>query len=148
MFLRPCLVVTGVDVEGLYPSLSDIEVVIIVYAAVMNSEIRFEKISYHTAGKYVAKHMTGEEQRRSPLARILPRREARGGVCPGLSTDPRNDENWSFQKAGRTELRKLMLIATAVQIGVIAVMNTHQYSFTGKDFLQKARGPPVLSQEL
>ena len=44
--------------EGLYPSLSDIEVAIIVYEAVMNSEIRFEKINYHTAGKYVAMHMT------------------------------------------------------------------------------------------
>jgi hypothetical protein len=30
------LVVTGADVEGLYPSLSDIEVAIIVYEAVMN----------------------------------------------------------------------------------------------------------------
>jgi hypothetical protein len=75
------LVVTGVDAEGLYPSLSDIEVVIIVYEAVMNSKIRFKNINYHTAEKYVAMHMTGEEQRRSPLARILPRREARGGVC-------------------------------------------------------------------
>ena len=33
-----------------------------------------------------------------------------------------------------------MLIATAVQIGVIAVMNTHQYSFNGKVFLQRAGG--------
>ena len=39
------LVVTGADVEGLYPSLSDIEVAIIVYEAVMNSEIRFENIN-------------------------------------------------------------------------------------------------------
>ena len=94
------LVVTGADVEGLYPSLSDIEVAIIVYEAVMNSGIRFENINYHMAGKYVAMHMTEEEQIRSPLARILPRREARGGVCLGVSADPRNDENFSFQKAG------------------------------------------------
>jgi hypothetical protein len=31
-----------------------------------------------------------------------------------------------------------MLLATAVQIGVIAVMNTHQYSINGKVFLQRA----------
>ena len=34
-----------------------------------------------------------------------------------------------------------MLIAMAVQIGIIAIMNTHQYSFNGKTFLQKAGGP-------
>ena len=107
----------------------------------MNSKIRFKNINYHTAGKYVAMHMTEEEQKRSPLARILPRREARGGVRPGVCANPRNDENWSFQKAERTELEEKMLVAPAVQIGVIAVMNTHQYSFNGKVFLQKAGGP-------
>jgi hypothetical protein len=54
------LVVTGADVEGLYPSLSDIEAAIIVYEAIMNSGNRFESINYHTAGKYVAMHMTEE----------------------------------------------------------------------------------------
>ena len=52
------LVVTGGDVEGLYPSLPYIEVAIIVYKAVMNSGIRFENINFQTAGKYVAMHMT------------------------------------------------------------------------------------------
>ena len=59
---------------------------------------------------------------------------------PGVSSDPKNDENWSFPRAKRTELEERMLVATAVQIGVIAVMNTHQYSFNGKTFLQKAGG--------
>ena len=86
-------------------------------------------------------HMTEEELRRSPLARILPRREAKGGVRPGVSAAPRIDKSWSFRKAERTELDERMLIATAVQIGVIAVMNTHQYSLNGKVFLQRAGGP-------
>jgi hypothetical protein len=34
-----------------------------------------------------------------------------------------------------------MIVAMAVQIGIIAVMNTHQYSFKGKTFLQKSGGP-------
>ena len=34
-----------------------------------------------------------------------------------------------------------MIVALAVQIGIIAVMNTHQYSFNGKTFLQKAPWP-------
>ena len=41
----------------------------------------------------------------------------------------------------RTEFEERMIVAMAVQIGIIAVMNTHQYSFNGKTFLQKAGGP-------
>jgi hypothetical protein len=43
------------------------------------------------------------------------------------------------RRQNRTELEERMLIPTAVQIiGVIAVLNTHQYSFSGKVFLQRA----------
>jgi hypothetical protein len=135
------LVVTGADVEGLYPSLSDIEVAIIVY--IMNSGIKFENFDFRVAGKYVACHITEVEQRLSPLSRILPRRvtKGNGGVRPGVSADPKKDDNWLFPKAERTELEERMLVAMDVQIGVIAVMNTHQYSFNGKTFLQKAGGP-------
>ena len=129
---------TGANVEGLYPSLSDIEVALIVFEAIINSDIKFENVDFHMAGKYVAMHMTEEEQRVSPISRILPRRTAKGGVRPGVSSDPRNDEHWSFPDAKRTELEEKILVAMAVQIGVIAVMNTHQYSFCGKTFLQRA----------
>ena len=87
------LVVTGADVEGLYPSLSDIEVALIVFEAIMNSGIKFENIDFRLAGKYISMHLTEEEQRVSPLWRILPRRTTRNGVRPGVSADPRNEEN-------------------------------------------------------
>ena len=87
--------------------------------------------------------MTEVEQRLSALSRILPRRvtKGNGGVRPGVSADPKKDDNRLFPKAERTELEERMQVAMAVQIGVIAVMNTHQYSFNGKTFLQKAGGP-------
>ena len=68
----------------------------IVHEAVMNSGIKFDNINFRT--------------------------EARGGVRPGVSSDPKYDKNWSFPKAGRTELDERMLVATSVQIGVIAVI--------------------------
>ena len=125
------LVVVGADVKSLYPSLPDVEVAVICYKAIMRSGIRFEGINLKTAGKYVAMHLTKEEQAMSPLAGILPRRTAKGGVRPGVSADPRKDDSWEFKNKDMTEYEERMLIAMAVQIGVIAMMNTHQYSFNG-----------------
>ena len=70
--------------------------------------------------------MTKEEQQMSPLFRVLPKRTAKGGVYPGVTSDPRNDEHWSFQRTGRTEYEERMMIAMAIQIGVLTSMNTHQ----------------------
>ena len=84
-------------------------------------------------------HLTEDEQRRSPLARVLPRRKSGvKGVRPGVSSNPDNDEFWTFSRNSRTEFEERMIVAMAVQIGIIAVMNTHQYSFDGKTFLQEA----------
>ena len=68
-------------------------------------------------------------------------RTARGGIRPGVSAAPLNDEKWSFPNVVLTEYEEKLLIATAIQIGVIVMMNTHQYSFNGKTFLQRAGGP-------
>jgi hypothetical protein len=40
------LFVVGADVQALYPSLSDIEVAVICYIAVINSKIKFDNINY------------------------------------------------------------------------------------------------------
>ena len=87
------LVVVGADVKSLYPSLPDVEVAVICYKAIMRSGIKFEGINFRMAGKYVAMHLSKEEQAMSPLAGVLPRRTARGGVRPGVSADPRKDES-------------------------------------------------------
>jgi hypothetical protein len=68
------LVVVGADVEGVYPSLPDVEVAI-VYKTVLESGIKFESIDYQKA-----MHLSKEEHMRSPLARVLPRRTSKGGV--------------------------------------------------------------------
>ena len=92
----------------------------------MNSGIKFKSIDFQKAGKYVAMHLTEEEQRRSPKARILPRRKTGvRGVHPGVSSNPNNVDFWTFPKDERTEFEERMLVAMSVQIGVIAVMNTY-----------------------
>ena len=58
------------------------------------------------AGKYIAMHLTEEEQRRSPLYRVLPRRTTKNGVKPGVSSKPKNDENWMYPAEEMTELEE------------------------------------------
>ena len=132
------IVIVGSDVEALYPSLSDVEVALICFDAIMNSDINFQMINYRVAGKYVAIHLSKEEQMLSPLRRILPVRTAKGGVRPGVSAAPGNDENWRFPANPLTEYDERLLVATAIQIGVV---NTHKYSFNGKTYLQGTGWP-------
>ena len=136
------LVVVGADVEALYPSLSDVDVAWICHDAVMKSKVTFSNIDYRKALKYIAISLDKTEQRLSPLYRVLPRRTSKGGVRPGVTSDPDNDENWAFpcQMESLTTLEKKRIVATVVQIGVLTMMGTHVYTFDGKLFLQKAGG--------
>ena len=134
-------VVIGSDVEALYPSLSDVEVALIIFNAIVESGIKFQNIDFKCMGMYVAMHMTKEEAASSPLARVLPRRTARGGVRPGVRADPRKMDHWYFPAVEMTKLEETTMVGIATQIGVLTMMNTHQYSFNGKTYLQQAGGP-------
>jgi hypothetical protein len=46
--------------------------------------------------------------------------------------------NWVFPPVDPTALEERMIVAAFVQIGVLAMMNTHVYSFGGEMYLQKA----------
>ena len=88
-------------------------------------------------------NLSKEEQRWSPLNKLLPRRTSRGGVCPGVTVDPDNEENWRFSTTVPTELEEIMIAATVVQIGILTMFNTHVYNITtgmGKhSFRRKAK---------
>jgi hypothetical protein len=135
------LVVVGSDVEALYPSLTDIEVGLICFQAVMESKVQFDNVNLRKATQYIAMCLTNKEHSVSPLRRILPRRTSRGGVKPGVTSKPSNEENWKFPEVEITSRERRMVIATVIQIGVIAMMNTHVYGFDSKIYLQKAGGP-------
>jgi hypothetical protein len=138
------VVIIGSDVCALYPSLTNIEVAIICYQAILDSDVKFLNFNFKVAGLYIAMHMTEEEQRRSPLYRVLPRRTTKAGVRPGVSANPKNEENWSFPAVERTDFEERLIVAMAVQIGVLTMMSTHWYSFAGKTYLQKTGGPICL----
>ena len=135
------LVVIGSDVQALYPSLSDVEVGIICYQAVIDSKVEFQNINYRKDKQYIAMCLTNEEQAVHPLKRILPRRTSKGGVRPGVTSDPRKEENWIFPEVEMTRREKRMIVATVIQIGVLTMMNTHVYELDSEIFLQQAGGP-------
>jgi hypothetical protein len=135
------VVVVGADVEALFPNLADIEVANICFEAVLNSKIAFKNINYRKALLYIAISMNKTDQRTSPLWRVLPRRTSQGGVRPGVTSSPDNEEHWYFPGAELTLNDKRLIVATVVKIGVLVMMNTHVYTWNVESFLQKAGGP-------
>ena len=90
------LIVVGADVEALFKSKTDGEVANLCYKAIMKSKIRFSNINYRKARLYIAINMNKTDQRLSPLWRVLPRRTSGGGVRPGVTSSPENEEDWFF----------------------------------------------------
>ena len=90
------LIVVGADVEALFKSKTDGEVANLCYKAIMKSKIQFSNINYRKARLYIAINMNKTDQRLSPLWRVLPRRTSGGGVHPGVTSSPENEEHWFF----------------------------------------------------
>ena len=61
------VVIIGLDFCALYPSLSDIEVAIICYQAILDSDMKFLNFDFRVASVYIAMHMTEEEQIKNSL---------------------------------------------------------------------------------
>ena len=106
--------------EALYPNLSDIEVAQICYNVVMESSIQFTNINFKLARTYIAMKLSN-----TCLHRVLPRMTSRGGVRLGVTAPVEKDDHWAFPNVELTNLEKRMIVATMVQIGVIAMFNTH-----------------------
>ena len=136
--------IIGSDVAALYPSLEAIEVARIVYNAVMESEVKFEGMNYTEAARMIALTSSDQECRLGPLRRVLPRRRSNHGTRPGItgedpmSGDSDSQDQWKFPplgKNGLTALEKRMLTAQVLQKSVLAIFQTHTYSFARKYFL-------------
>jgi hypothetical protein len=113
----------------------------ICYEAIMKSKITFTNINYKNAHLYITISMYKTDQRTSPLWRVLPRRTSRGGVRPGITSFPENEEHWYFPEVELTKLENQMIVATVVKIGVLVMMNTQLYTWNGVSYLHRAGGP-------
>ena len=134
-------VIVGSDVKALYPSLADLDVGLICYNAVMNSEIEFSNVNYKLATKYITLNFSAAEQRLSPLWKVLPRRTVTTGARPGVTAPPNKEDNWIFPTLEYTAEQRRTIIATMVQVGCITMMNTHVYEWNGSLYHQQEGGP-------
>ena len=127
--------VVGSDEAALYPSLEAIEVARIVYNAVMESEVKFSGVNFTEAARMIALTSSEQECRLGQLRRVLPVRRSKNGTRPGITgEDPLSSETES-QYQWRNGLTKKMLTAQVMQKSVLAIFQTHTYSFGPKFYL-------------
>ena len=135
--------------EALYPSLEALEVAEIVYNAVMDTKVKFNNIDWMEACKYIALTSTAQECRLGPLRRVLPRRRHVQGARPGITgDDPLGKESggqdqWEFPsiRNGLTKLERILVMAKVMKTSVLAIFQTHTYTFDEKYYLQLKGGP-------
>jgi hypothetical protein len=110
-----------------------------------------------TKGGILTKMMRDNEIEMVKITRFRVKFQEAGGIQLArlFSTDPAKGESYQREdcppcsskeenKTGSKQqsiLYKSRCAVCNVQIGVITTMNTHQYSFNGKTFLQMAGGP-------
>ena len=151
--------VGSLDVHALYPSLDHRQSAKLVERAIIESEAKLSNIDYRAAQVYIASSLTELEVKDRGLKKLLPRRRARMGRCPGPTTpelgvevkDPdKPDEPTSVptkwdssnppEKMEEKDLRRLL--AVAVGVAVETVFSHHIYKFGGACYRQ-LKGRPI-----
>ena len=141
------MVVIGMDVEALYPSLDKEECSRIVREEVMRISMVWKNLDYLEGVRMVALNRSADYCRRHKLHRILPVRRKRTGTRPGVTGEgplgaTRGDqEQWRFPSVKITEEEKKLLIAEVVSIVTEVMFDSHLYTFGGEVFKQRRGGP-------
>ena len=141
------MVLVGIDVEALYPSLDKEECSRIVSEEILRSNVKWTDIDYLEGARFIALNRSAEECRRHKLHKILPVRRKKTGSRPGvtgkgpLGATRGDQEQWRFPSVKLTEEDKLEIIAEVAKIVTEVMFDTHLYSFGGKVFKQRKGGP-------
>jgi len=123
------MVITGTDVEALFPSLRDVESARIVREAVLKSETVIENLDCNLALKYL--YIVGgvSHLKECGLARLAPRWT---GKRPDLLTvggeTGFNEDKWVYPKKTFSKLEEKMIAARVLELAVLVCMGTHAYS--------------------
>ena len=136
------LVISGTDVEALFPSLRDVESAKVVIEAVLKSSIKIENFDWRTAIKYLYIVGGPTHLKECGLERIAPNWL---GTRPDLLTvggeSGMNGDKWYFRSKSCTEKEEKLLVARVLELAVLVCMGTYAYSFQGHLYLQREGGP-------
>ena len=134
--------ISGTDVEALFPSLRDVESARIVREAVIKSEADIENFDCNAALKYLYIVGGPAHLKEIGLGKISPRWTGPrpdllsvGGECG------HSDQKWFFPRKNYTNKEEKVIASRVLELAVLVCMGTHAYSFCGHLYLQREGGP-------
>ena len=134
--------ISGTDVESLYPSLRDIEAARITREAVLTSGVQFENIDYIAALRYL--YLVGGKDHLCSigLKNLVPKWLGKRPDLLTLGGEALTEEKkWAPMRRCLLEKEKKIIISRVVEAAVIICMNSHVYSFGEKIYIQVEGGP-------
>ena len=137
----------GADAEALFPSMMRKPTEAEVWEAAMETDIRWEGISWHEAAKYLAISCTPAELLEMGVSRWVPFRPTNMGQKPGITAEEvlgaevEVEKQWIFRTKSYPAPIKKRLMAGVLKVGGRAVYGHHVYSFGGEDYVQIDGGP-------
>ena len=141
------VVIVGMDVEALYPSLLVKEIKKLVYEGVMESSLSWQGVDYREGLRFIALNWSKEKCLASELRKFLPRRKKSKGRRPGVTgkdamgAEVGSEEQWRFPDVPMSEEDKKKVVATVIMVATEVLFTNHLYSFGGDVFRQVEGGP-------
>ena len=142
------MVLIGIDVVNLYPSLEVEKVVDEIREAVKMSSMKWEEFDYREGVRYLALNWDHETCMKSNLRRVLPTKRDKRGTRPGVKgagprgKDKGDKEQWIFRDVVLKDWEKQQIVAEVVSLATKSSMfRNHYYKFGGKMYHQAQGGP-------
>ena len=135
------LIITGFDVESMYPNLRDIDVACLVRETVLHSDINFEGFDYLKALCYLRIVAGPEILRAAGLAKHIPK--WRGDKVDALrvtGTSGKKMEGWIHSPHYLSKVDERRILGLVLEVGILVAMGSHCYEFGGKFYLQTRGG--------
>ena len=136
------LVVSGFDVESLYPNLSSIDAACLARETIIHSNIDFAEFDVELALMYLTIVAGREAMIKAGLHKFIPTYKGdRLSQLKVTGTTGKDKSNWTFSAATPSKAQEKVILAMIIEVGVLIVMNSHVYEFQGDCYLQCFGGP-------
>ena len=133
--------VTGFDVQSLYPSLRDVDSAAIARESIIHSSLDFKGIDVQKALVYLRVVAGMESMRAAGLGNLIPRWKGKKDEALKVTgTSAKNMDSWIFANQNPTIFQIKLILGLVVEVGVLLAMGSHVYEFGGRFYLQL--GPP------
>ena len=126
------IVVVGIDIVSLFPSITSEQGGKLCREAILETEITFEGVNYQEIAIYIALNYSSHYKIPADVRELIPQRPKARGQRPGVTGNAAASESptinggqWRFYRTKFSDAEKKLLLAEAVSIGVRAVFQNH-----------------------